>query len=104
MSLCLQQHSCREIIRPDIDRVTMTSLLSTIYVQCCRRHVAGKHYGMKTLKITRVLLCLLTAALRATKITQKHTPLVNQLYITSRIGYGFYTYNMASQRVDIDIL
>ena len=24
-----------------IDRVTMTSVVSTIYVQCCRRHVVG---------------------------------------------------------------
>jgi len=50
-------HACQLICRVDepsqdvttvavIDRLTMTPLLSTIYVQCCRRHVLGKNCSM----------------------------------------------------------
>jgi len=47
-------------------RVTLTSLLSTIYVQCCRRHVVDTciNCGCKRDKITRVLLCLLGLAFK----------------------------------------
>jgi len=35
-----------------IDKVTMTSLLSTICVQCCRRHVVGINCAMQRCKIS----------------------------------------------------
>ena len=50
----------------------MTPMLSIICDQCRRRHVAG--IQCKRDKITRVLPCLLTAAVGTTKLTQKHTP------------------------------
>jgi len=45
-------------------------LLSTIHIQCSRRHVVGS----TSCNVNVIELCLLTAALVATKITQKHTP------------------------------
>jgi len=43
-----------------------------VYIAQCNRN-----------EITRILPCLLTAGTKSTKITQKHTPSINQLHKTS---------------------
>ena len=52
----------------------------------------GKHCAMQTWKITRVLICLLTAAFGTTTITQKQNS-VDLVYKTLRNDSSFCTYN-----------
>ena len=71
-----------------IDKVTVMSLPSTIYFQCCRRHGLDVICAVYVnVKITRILPCLLTNALGTTKITQKHMPSTMKPHVMTMLSF-----------------